>query len=263
MAYGYEDDNVSAKSSSLVFGLNAGAARLVKLEWINNGGAAGAEQEALDIQFAIEGQERLLSYRQFPIKKAFDDKGGEITDSKDPIFIEAQKTINQCITHIMHCFIGTEILKIAFQQPVESFKEYCKILSSLLPKDYDKIRLDIFMQYQWQIKNEAKQTYLELPKKMNQGKWICREVVPVGKWKEVRATDCDDKMPMALKYVDDANNIHPFIKGGYFVNHPWANQQKDESVTSIQDLRTIEVFVEEIMPTEINSGTESETAKGW
>ena len=77
--YGYQDDDVK-QGSGLSFGLNAGTVRLTKFDWINDAGKDGAEGEALDIQFMVEGGDRPVSYRKFPITRAFDKDGNEVND---------------------------------------------------------------------------------------------------------------------------------------------------------------------------------------
>lgn len=237
--YGFEADD--APSNSLVFGLNAGAARLTIFQWINNGGKDGAEGEALDIQFSIEGNERPMGYRLFPVTKAFiANNGGETTDQNHPDFKKAVKDFNQSITHIMHCFVTTDVLSVALGRPISNFKEFCKILESLLPKDFNKKPLDVFLQYDWQFKKEdQKMTYLGLPKKMAYGKWICPAVVPAsGSWKAVKVENPDTATPVALKYVDGENNVHPFTRNGWFMLSNFANQQKQAGVTAVDDIPT-------------------------
>ena len=226
--YGYENDE--PRQSTNVFGLNPGVARMVKFEWINNAGKDGAEAEALDIQFQIDGSDRPSSYRMFPVTKAFGKDQEEITDPKAPEFQKAVKDFNSCITHILHCFVDIETIKAAFANPIANFKEFCKICMSLLPKDYDQQKLDIFFQYQWQIKGEAKMTYLELPKKMSYGKWLSKAIAPSegSEWKEMRHKDPDAKTPVALKYVDGEGNIHPFVRNGWFMLSNFAKQQRSE-----------------------------------
>ena len=54
--YGYGDDTPSQASLIAQFGLNAGKAKLVKFEWINNGGKDGAEAESSNgcLPFIVE-----------------------------------------------------------------------------------------------------------------------------------------------------------------------------------------------------------------
>lgn len=222
--YGYQDDDVK-QGSGLRFGLNAANVRLVKFEWINDAGKDGAEAEALDIQFMIEGGDRAISFRKFPITKTFDPAGGEITDPNHPVFQKAVRDFNALLMHIMHCFIEKDVLQQALATPIASFKEFCRTLTSMLPKDYDQTPLDMFGQWQWQMTGENKRTYLDLPKKMSYGRWLCPAVSPVGEWKEVRKENPTATDLVALKYVDDEGNIHPFKRNGWFMLSNFAHEQ--------------------------------------
>jgi hypothetical protein len=220
--YGYSTDEV--KVSTFGFGLNAGVTTLKKFEWIHNGGKDGAEQEALEIIFTINGTDK--SYRKFPVTQGFGKNKEAITDPNAPEFKEAVQTFNSVVTHILHCFVDTEVLKKAMNVPINSFKQFCTIAASLLPKNFNEIKLDIFMQYQWQLRDGQTRTYLEIPPSMKNGKWLTPAIPPVGEWKEVRKKDPTDNDQKALIYIDEAGNIHPFTRYGRYVNGNLANQQK-------------------------------------
>jgi hypothetical protein len=219
--YGYTTDEV--KQATFGFGLNAGTTILKKFEWIPNGGKEGAEGEALEIIFNIGGTDK--SYRKFPITQGFGKNGEVITDPNSSEFKEAVQTFNSVITHILHCFVDTEKMQKAMNVPIRSFKEFCTIAANLLPKNFNEIKLDIFMQYQWQIRSGQNRTFLEIPSSMKNGKWLCVAVPPVGEWKEVRKKDPSDNDQKALTYVDEAGNVHPFTRYGRYVNGNLANQQ--------------------------------------
>lgn len=226
--YGYENDEVS--QGRVRFGLNPAAARLVKFEWINNAGKDGAEGEALDIQFAIEGSDKPTNYRMFPVTQAFGKNQEVITDPKAPEFQKALKDWNACITHILHAFVAPDVIKAGFATPIPNFKEFCKIAMKMLPANYEQQKLDIFYQWQWQIKGENKNTFLELPKKMSYGKWLCAAVVPSegSDWKEWKHPDPEASTSIALKYVDGEGNQHPFIRNGWFMLSKFSSQQKQD-----------------------------------
>lgn len=248
--YGYGDDTPSQASLIAQFGLNAGKAKLVKFEWINNGGKDGAEAEALEIQFTTEGSTRSVGYRMFPITKAFMKDGTEVTDVEAPEFQKALKDFNSCITHILHAFVDTEVIKTAFSTRIANFKDFCKIAMNILPKNYSEIPLDIFFQWGWQINGDAKQTYLELPKKMAHGKWLCKAIAPqagpvvegqetpAAKWVTMVHPDPDSNMPIALKYVDGAGNIHPFTRNGWFMLSSFAKKQVAEGSATTEEGHT-------------------------
>lgn len=218
--YGYQDDEV-AQGSGVKFGLNQKAIRLAKFEWIPNGGKNGEEKEALDIQFQVLGSDRLISYRKFPVTKAFDKANGnvEVTDPNHPAIKEAQGELSAAIVHILGCFVSKDAIKAALSRPINSFKEYVQICAGLLPTDFSQRPLDAFFQYQWAISGEKDRTYLELPKNMKQGKWLAPGTDV--EWNEVRTNKI-------LKYVDPANaeNVHPFQRGDFFLDSNWAKQQR-------------------------------------
>lgn len=246
VGYGYTNDEEQIDSGgfSLLFGLNSGVT-MTKFEYIKNGGKDGAEQEALDIALTL-ADGSVKNMRKFPILKAFKktERGQpqeEITDPKSPEMQEAFKDLNAVITHVMHCFVSDEDYKLALSKPVASFEHFCKILMGLLPTNYNTVKLDLFAQYQWQIKGENSKTYLEIPSKMKYGRFLCvspeakdfdpqdqSKTIP-GVWKEMRKTDPQDNDTMALYYTDGIGTLHPFIRNGWFVKSNFANQQKEDA----------------------------------
>lgn len=225
--YGYQDDTV--KVNPFNFGLNAGNCFLKKFEWIPNGGKDGAEQEALDIVFDINGTEK--SYRKFPVTKAFGKNQEEITDPNAPEFKEAMSDFNSTIVHILHIFIDGDSVKAALSVPIKDFKHFCQVAMSILPKTYKDIPLDIFLQWGWNLGDKEK-TYLEIPTKMKYGRWLSAAQKPENSssWKEVRVENPSDSVREALFYIDGNNNKHPFIKNGWFMNSNFSHQQRvDES----------------------------------
>lgn len=228
--YGYASDDVAV--SPFNFGLNASVTTLEKFEWIPNGGKDGAEQEALEIIFKINGTDK--SYRRFPVTQGFDSNGQAVTDPNSSAFKDAVMTFNSIITHILHCFVDSEKIKTAMTaQPITSFKQFCQVSASLLPANFREIKLDIFMQYQWTIRAGQNRTYLEIPQSMKSGKWLCPAIPPVGgEWKEVRKENPSDNDQKALTYVDGAGNYHLFTRYGRYMKSNSANQQKTEDAAS-------------------------------
>lgn len=229
--YGFASDEV--KQVTFAFGLNPGTTFLKKFEWIPNGGAEGAEKEALEIIFTINGTDK--SYRKFPVTQGFGKKGEVITDPNSAEFKEAVNTLNTVIVHILHCFVDTSVIQKAMSVPIASFKQFCSIAASVLPKNFNEIPLDIFMQYQWKIGTGQNRTFLEIPSSMKNGKWLCPAIKPLpdkdgnnAEWKEVRKKEPADGDQKALIYVDGANNVHTFTRYGRYMNGNLANQQKSE-----------------------------------
>lgn len=227
--YGYQDDEV--KVSPFSFGLNAGQAKLKKFEWINNGGAGGAEQEAVDIVFEINGKD--VSCRKFPIKKVYNKDGKEFTDSSTEegkkLFDAAYADFNSWMIAILKSYVSAETIQQALAVPIADFKQYVAVLRALFPSNVKEIPLDIFMEFQWKISGENIRTFLQVPGKTKQGKFICAAVAPSqgSSWKAVIVENPDDKERHALKYIDGAGNVHPFTRTGWYVNSHYANMQEE------------------------------------
>lgn len=231
-SYGYVEDT-EAKVNPFKFGLNKDC-RLIKFEWIPNGGKDGAEGEALDIVFLINGVEK--GYRQFPVTQGFDKQNNPVTDPKSPEFRDAMMEMNQRAIHVVHAFQESDVIKQALSRPFPGgFKEWCKALEALLPPNFKDKPLDIFLNFQWQIGANANKTYLDLPKKTAYGKYI---VASDGKdYEEQRKENPDDNDKAALVYVatpppgvEGEPVYHPFVRNGWFMNSHFAIQQKDNSV---------------------------------
>lgn len=224
--YGYSEH--VAKESAFVFGLNAGNVRLIKFAHTLTGGKDGADMEALDIAFTVDGAEK--NYRKFPITKAFakDEQGNqiEVTDPQHPNFVQEQQNLSSVLVHIVGCFVEKADIQAALQRPIQSFAEYCKILTGLLPANKAEIALDAFGQYQWQIGGENKVTYLEFPKNMKHGRWLGAAIAPKDKW-EKQVKQGASTGEVALRWVDADGNVHPFSRNGWFMESHFATQQKE------------------------------------
>jgi len=226
--YGYQDDEV--KSAPFGFGLNAGAAKLKKFEYITNGGAGGTEGEAVDIVFDVNGRD--VSCRKFPVKKVYNKEGveftSESTEEAKKLFRAAYDEFNAWMVALLKCYVPAETIQRALATPINSFKDYIGVLRALFPQNTSQISLDIFMEYQWQISGENNRTFLQVPNKTKQGKFICAAVPAAGgSWKSVVVADPDDKERRALKYVDGAGNEHPFTRTGWYMNSKYANMQEE------------------------------------
>lgn len=228
--YGYSSDEVTAIPFN--FGLNAGVTYLTEFKWIPNGGKDGAEQEAIEIIFNINGTEK--SYRKFPVTQGFDKNNQPVKDPNSAEFKEAVMTLNSVITHILHCFIDQDALKKGLNRPIGSFKEFAQVAASLLPADFKTKKLDIFMQYQWSIRQGQNRTFLEIPNSMKNGKWLQAAQEPQAgpngpaEWKEVKKelAGLADNDQNALYYVDGAGNRHNFSRHGRYMKSNLAIQQK-------------------------------------
>ena len=122
------------------------------------------------------------------------------------------------MTHILKCFVDKATLEGRLNDPnINSFKTLVEAYQSLLPSDYATKPLDVFLQYQWVIKGDNDKTYLELPKNMKDGYWICP--AQVGNFTEKRED--------GLTYVNEQGINHPFERKAYFLESPKAYQQTE------------------------------------
>ena len=223
--YGY-DDVTASSGSALVYGLNRGV-KLKKFEWIPNGGKDGAEQEAADIVFEIQGKEK--SYRMFPVTKAFDENNNEVTDINHPAFIDMVRNSNAIVKHIITCFVDEPTYRAKFARRIANYKEFINAAASLLPANFASVDLDLFAQYQWQISSGKNRTYLEIPKKMKYGGWITKALP--GTFREVRVDNPKENTPNALTYINETGDVHPFTRNGWFVLSNFSKEQK----TGVED----------------------------
>lgn len=217
--YGYADDSAKPNIS---FGGNFGNTFLKKFEYITNAGKDGADGEALDIVFSINGSDK--NYRIFPVTRVYAKDNTELTpDSPDykGAMQEAMKELSQRVVQILKCFRTEEQVIAAFSVPIQSFEQYCAIAKAGLPSNFSETPLDIFMQYQWSITGTNTRTFLEIPKKTKYGKFVCAAVAPVGVWKEERGADG------SLFYKDESGNKHPFERGKWFMESKFAHLQQE------------------------------------
>lgn len=221
IGYGYTENEGEQKSGQYHFGLNQGKARLMKFEFTPNGGKDGAPQEAIDIVINVGGRD--ISYKQFPVTKVY--YKNQVIENTHPEFkTELKKAVDNfsgVCTHIIKCFVKPEIIAAAMSRKTANFQDYVSIYQNLLPKGFQDVPLDIFMQWQWQISGTNNRTFLEIPRKIIHGKFLVPAVKPVGKWSELISDEQE------LSYVDDAGNKHPFERNKWFMTNNFAKQQKE------------------------------------
>lgn len=205
----FTTDEVKPKSNRH-FGLNKG--NITKIEWVND------PVDALKIEFLIEGDANPIFYTVFPINKLF-DKNGELSEGT-PEYTEALKKAESelagLLVHIFKPLVSIEKIKEAIGTKDVGFNEFVKILTAILPKNYTTIALDIFLQYQWNLKEGKEVTFLEVPRAIKHGAFITTH--QTGEWKKIDGE--------SLRYTDAANNIHPFVRSDWFMKSNFAKQQK-------------------------------------
>jgi hypothetical protein len=216
--YGYQDSgDLAPGKQGGKFGLNTGAF-VTKFEYNPNAGSDGSAGDAIDLTIQIG--EREYRHRFFPISKVFKD-GSEITDTnsqeyKDGIAKETSQ-LNAMLTDIVKVFVDEETLKTALATPISSFKNYAEILQRLVQSapNWQKVPVDVFLQYQWKPSGDNDRTYLELPKNVKHGLFIT---------KSFGEGFVEERTSGHLKYVNEEGIQHPFKRGEWFLGSAFANQ---------------------------------------
>lgn len=218
-----EDKSLKGAGAGLKFGLNTG--KLEKFELNPNSGKDGEPANAMDIVIKIGEKE--VKQKIFETTKVF-GKNGEITDTESPeyqkAYAEDVKTKKGLLTHYMKIYISEEVLTAKFKEASpKNFVDLFKFAQSAVEAGIKKAgdnTVDVFLQYQWQISVGQTMTFLELPKNLKDGAFICKTIKPEGKWTEVIDED-------GLHYVDDKNNIHRFKRSKDYLASPKGTQQKE------------------------------------
>ena len=216
-----EDKNLKGGTPGGKFGLNTGA-KLVKFEYNANCGKDGAAGNGLDIEVTV-GDKRFMQ-RNFEISKVF-GKDGEITDTTSEAYTKGYNQVagqlKGIITHYLKVFYTEEEIKAAFSKvTIKSFVDYFKFVAEAVKIGMERKGndIDIFLQYQWNITSGQSRTFLELPKNMKDGAFVCAPIVAKGTWTEVRDKE-------GLHYEDEAGTKHRFTRDSNYLDSNKAKQQ--------------------------------------
>ena len=226
---GFVSDDTSS-SSALKFGLNQ-KVKLTKFEYypaieFKNGDYA----EGIEAEVNVNGI--TLRMNIYPTTKVY-FKNEEITNPKHPEFRKGVTLLKKRIFHIAKCFASEAQLIEAVAIP-KNFGDFVNAIIATFEDGWQNKELDLFLQYQWQLKEGAERKYLEIPKKTSQGPFLIPHVSSV--FSEVKVNDgkvtvggelienFDVKLPKkdtALAYLDFKNEFHPFHRGEWFMENGW------------------------------------------
>lgn len=215
------DDDVSLLGNSgdfIHFGLNQ-KCFITKFEYTDKAGEKGSSGEAIDI--TIKKGEKEIRKRYFPISGSlFNQKGVLVNPGEEgyqELFEKAQNQMTGVIVHLLKSLkVTQQSIEAAFSILPNTFQEWATKLLSLKPSNFSEIPVDVFLQYQWNLKEGQTKTYLELPKNMKDGKFICSSIE--GTFKEV----IDQS---GLHYENEKGEKHLFTRNSSFLETPKAKQQ--------------------------------------
>lgn len=207
------------------FGLNKG-----KLTGISY----NEEFDAVDI--TVEINDRDYNRRIFNVNKVY-GQHGEITDTSSEEYKTAHdKELKQRAAVIIHAIKSTGVTQEEVEHAIEhnptTFKEWALALIGTVPADYNEKEYDIFLEYEWNIRDGQTRTWPQLPKKMTGGYFLTPTVPHAGTWNE------EYPPSGGMRYVDQNGKQHPFARTKNYMESPKANQkfnnnQKTGASTSI------------------------------
>lgn len=214
------------------FGLNQNCF-FTKFEFNPNAGANGASMDAVDLSIQIGEKEFMKRIFDVDSNRQVYGPNGQLLNPGDRGFDEAiekvKKQVSAVVIHAIKSLGVTQNeINAAFVNPVNSFREWAIKLIGLLPKDFTKRPVDVFLQYQWQISEGQNKTYLEIPKNLKDGKFLC-PAMP-GTFEEVRDAT-------GLYYINRKDNTyHLFTRSSSYLSSNKAIRQTLEEGTNSTNL---------------------------
>ncbi len=200
------------------FGLNSGT--ITKFEYNPNAGADKSPSDAIEITFKID--EKDFRSRIYDVSGPL--KGKEPDEDGYPEL--KIKEVRNRLAKITHILKGLGITEEEIGKQIKgctSFGEFARKIPDLFKEEHTKVLLDVFLEYQYKIRDNQSKTFLEIPRNYWNRKFVCKHIEPVGEWKEVRDRD-------GLKYVDDKKNEHVFTRNSNYMNGNNANEQSRDVI---------------------------------
>lgn len=216
--YGFQESaEVGPGKEGGKFGLNVGI--VTKFEYNPLSGAGKTAGDAIDI--TVQVGEKEFMKRFFPVGKVYAKKGGgELTDvtsdAYKAAYKEAMDLFNATLTDIVLVFVEKADLMAALAHPIADFKAYASLLQRLVqssPAFIAKAPVDIFLEYQSKPSGENTRTFLQLPKDVKHGQWICKHQGP---------GFVEDKSTTHVRY-NLGEVAHPFKRGEWYMQSTFAN----------------------------------------
>ena len=234
MGFGFQSDTdkkLQTKAGGN-FGLNSGF--ITKFEHNPNGGSDGAASDVFDITIKVGDKE--FQSRFFPITKVFDKDNNEIQDQNTDEWIKGFNTqmmqMKATLTHYLKVWRKQEEIEQAFNAaPPQNFVEYFQLLGSLKPDNFTDMQVDLFLEFQWNIKKDNKMTFLTLPTNMKGGYFVMAHASTIDGEYEAVVTP-----KKGLTYVNSTGTVHTFDRSENFIKSNKGIQQfedgtKKEGVT--------------------------------
>lgn len=217
------DESLKSKTGG-VFGLNAGV-NIVEISYSDKA-KDGSESHSVVLSLQV-GERQYKRYLFFnPGEKVFVKNvlsGPEVEGYAEVYMANLVQKI-AVIKHTLKA-VGVsaeQIDNVARTLNPNDIINGVKAFLTLVPADFKTRKVDAFLEYQYSIRKDNDETYLEYPENMKGGIFLCPSVTPTGTWNEVITEDG------SLTYVDNAGGVHPFTRNSAYMESNRAKRQTKE-----------------------------------
>lgn len=191
--------------------------------------------EAVDITFLV-GEKEFL-HRIMSPKGMYVD--GVLSTTPENIKKALSENVVMPIGCILECFIlPSDIAKAytsTFPRLTFNFKNLVEMFVKLLPKDFATTAIDLFLQYEGDLREGQTRTYLKLPKNVKQGVFACKHIE--GDFKPVVKNNPSSDDANALIYIREDGVKHRFTRNGWFMKSKFASQQQGAGGYTAPDVK--------------------------
>ena len=213
-----EEKDVAGGGNYGSFGLNKG--QILSVKYSPNGGYKGEQRDALIVEWQIGDTKN--SFRFFPIPSDYQ------YDAEKCIKIQTKR-----LQDLLEIFVPQETVKKVIETPYNDWKTLYQTVEKCLAVkvgDLSKVDVDIFLQYQLNIGQNAKRTFLEIDNAITsyKGKSYVKHIE--GNFKQV----VDDN---GLHFVTDDGKVHPIARSKWFTEQNYMKLQTLEG-SGIQPVST-------------------------
>jgi len=213
-----EDESLQSKQGGK-FGLNTNC-HFSSIDYVDNAGKGNTPGSAVDIHILIgEREYKRRIFNPEEMDELFSMDGKSKVGKEDAGYMEALhrdlKQATGTLTHVVKAAGVSQDLLNQKAVDAKTFAEYAQIAVSLLPSDYKKREIDVFLQWTtFEREDGALVNWHELPKNMKDGYWVT-PAMP-GNWKEERSSN-------GIVYINETGEKHKIEKKSSFLSKTYAN----------------------------------------
>lgn len=191
--------------------------------------------EACDIVFMIGDKEFL--HRIMSPKGLYVDS--VLSTTPESVKKALTENVVMPIGCILECFVSTSDIAKAFTTTFPKlkfeFKNIINMFANLLPKGFENQLIDLFLQYEGDLREGQTRTYLKIAKNVKQGIFATKHIE--GEFKAVVKTNPSNDDANALLYVREDGVKHRFTRNGWFMKSKFAIQQQGAGGTTAPEIK--------------------------